>query len=337
MLGIRFVKFQPSDYIFKYKKGKLVEEGFGLSFYYYSPTTSIASVPSGSTETPFIFEEITSDYQTVTIQGQVTFRIVNQKKIIELLNFQLDSKGLNYISTDPTKLTQRIINLVRILAKRILKDLTLKEAIKSSESLAVGIIDTIRKEEEIEVFGLEILGLSILSIMPNKETARALETQTREEILKMADNAIYERRNASIEQERIVKENEFNTEIAIENKKRQVRETQIEAERSVQQKENQIKDDQLKFDTSLELNRKDLISLSVENSNMEADSRAYELSALMKSFENVDSGVIQALASMNMKPEQLIALAFQGLSDNAQKIGQLNITPDLLNGLINKE
>jgi hypothetical protein len=153
----------------------------------------------------------------------------------------------------------------------------------------------------------------------------------------MADNAIYERRNASIEQERIVRENEFNTEIAIENKKRQVRETQIEAERSVQQKENQIKDDQLKFDTSLELNRKDLIALSVENSNMEADSRAYELSALMKSFENVDSGVIQALASMNMKPEQLIALAFQGLSDNAQKIGQLNITPDLLNGLINKE
>ena len=46
---------------------------------------------------------------------------------------------------------------------------------------------------------------------------------TREEILKKADEALYERRNASIEQERRVKENELNTEIAIENKKKQIK------------------------------------------------------------------------------------------------------------------
>ena len=35
-----------------------------------------------------------------------------------------------------------------------------------------------------------------------------------------------------------------------------------------------------------------------------------------------------------MKPEQLIALAFQELAGKADKIGQLNISPDLLRELL---
>jgi hypothetical protein len=35
-----------------------------------------------------------------------------------------------------------------------------------------------------------------------------------------------------------------------------------------------------------------------------------------------------------MKPEQLIAAAFQELASNAGKIGQLNISPDLLKELL---
>ena len=52
--------------------------------------------------------------------------------------------------------------------------------------------------------------LTVLAVQPNKDTSRALEAETREKILKMSDDAIYERRNASIEQERGVKENEYN-------------------------------------------------------------------------------------------------------------------------------
>ncbi|MNO10092.1 hypothetical protein D3C81_2337260 [compost metagenome] len=35
-----------------------------------------------------------------------------------------------------------------------------------------------------------------------------------------------------------------------------------------------------------------------------------------------------------MKPDKLIAIAFQELAENAGKIGQLNITPDLLQGIM---
>lgn len=334
MIGFRFIKFQPSEYVLKYSNGKIVKEGVGLSFYYYAPTTSIVVVPVGSSDVPFIFEEVTSDFQMVTVQGQITYRIVDQKKIAELLNYTLDMKGKGYVSEDPKKLPQRIINNVRVLTKKSLEKLLLREAIKSSEALAKSILKEIRENEEINSLGIEILGLSILAVLPNKETSRALEAQAREQILKKADEAIYERRNASIEQERKVKENEFNTEIAIENKKRQVKETQLEAERAVQFKKNQLKEEQIKFDTDLEEKKKELINLTVENSNTEADAKAYELSATMNALSGIDANVIQSLASMGMQPNKLIAMAFQGLAEKAEKIGQLNISPDLLQELM---
>ncbi len=334
MFGFRFIKFQPHEYVLRYKKGKIVKEGAGISFKYFARNTSIVVIPVGSLDIPFIFEEVTSDFQCVTVQGQVTFRIIDHRKIAELLNYTLDIKAKRYISDDFQKLPQRVINIVRVLTKKILEGMQLKDAIKSSDTLAKAILTEIRKNEEINRLGIEILGLSILAILPNKETARALEAQTREELLKKADEAIYERRNASIEQERLVKENEFNTEIAVENKKKQVRETQIEAERSVQQKQNQLKEEQVNFDTTLEEKRKDLIELTVKNSKAEADAKAYELSAIMKAFEGINPNVIQSLASMGMQPNQLIALAFQGLAEKASQIGQLNISPDLLQELL---
>lgn len=103
MFGFRFIKFEPSSYVLKYKNGKVVKEGAGLSFNYYAPSTSIMLIPIGSVDAPFIFEEITSDFQSVTVQGQVTYRIVDHKRIAGLLNYTLDMRGKGYASDDPSK------------------------------------------------------------------------------------------------------------------------------------------------------------------------------------------------------------------------------------------
>jgi len=334
MFGINFIKFMPSDYILKYKNGEIMREGAGLSFFYYVPTTSAVVLPVASTEAPFIFEEVTGDFQTVTIQGQLTYRIVDYKKIAQILNFAVDMKTKKYISADPQKLAQRIINVAKVLTKKHIEKMAVQEAIRASEMLAQNIGKEIKEFEEIKKFGVEVMGLSILSVLPTKETARALEAQAREEILRKADDALYERRNASIEQECKVKENELNTEIAVENKKKQIRETQLEAERLVMQKQNQIKDENLAYETALEEKRKSLIELKAANMKAQADAKAYELSVVMKSLEGVNPVVLQSLANIGMKPDKLIAIAFQELAGKAEKIGQLNITPDLLSDLI---
>lgn len=336
MFGFRFVKFQPSEYVMKVRNGKIVKEGVGLSFRYYAPTTSVIVVPVSSIDVPFIFEEITNDYQTVTVQGQLTYRIVDYRKTTQILNYTYNLRKNQYISDDPNKLAQRVINIAKVLTKKHLEQMPLREAIQSSERLAQSITREIMQNAELEKLGIELMGFSVLAILPNKETMRALEAQAREQILRNADDALYERRNASIEQERRVKENELNTEIAVETKKKQIRETQLDAERSVSVKKNEIKEEQLQFDTMMEEKKQQLTELSIANAKAQADAKAYEMSAVMKSLEGVNPALLQSMANMGMNPDKLIAIAFQGLAENAGRIGQLNITPDLLQGLLSE-
>ncbi|MCZ4136016.1 membrane protease subunit, stomatin/prohibitin, partial [Escherichia coli] len=84
----------------------------------------------------------------------------------------------------------------------------------------------------------------------------------------------------------------------------------------------------------MEERKRQLIELTVANQNAEADAKAYALAAVMKSLQSVEPAVLQAMANMGMNSDKLIALAFQELAENAGKIGQLNISPDLLQGLM---
>jgi hypothetical protein len=79
MFGIRFIKVQPTTYLMQFRGGQIVREGPGLAFFYYSPTTSLVAVPVASTDAPFIFEEVTADFQTVTIQGQLHIVLLIQR------------------------------------------------------------------------------------------------------------------------------------------------------------------------------------------------------------------------------------------------------------------
>ncbi len=337
MFGINFIKVQPTTYLLQYRRGQIVREGIGLAFFYYAPTTSLVAIPIGSTDVPFIFEEPTADYQTVTIQGQVTYRVADPKKLANLLNFTLAPNGNNYASDDPTKLPQRVINLVHVLSRAELQKLTLKEATQASDGIVKAVRQLLAASPEIASLGLEVLGLSVLAIKPTPETARALEAETRERLMKEADEAIYARRNSAVEQERAIKENELNTEIAVENKKRQIRETQMDAERAVQEKQHLIETEEMEASISLETKRKALVGLAAENAKAEADARAYGISGTMKALATADPRILQALASTGMKPEQLIAFAFQELASKAEKIGQLNISPDLLRELLDRQ
>jgi len=87
MFGINFIKVQPTAYLLEYRGGRLAREGAGLSFFYFGPTTSLVAVPLGGTDAPFIFEETTADYRSVTLQGQVTYRIAEARKLSALMDF----------------------------------------------------------------------------------------------------------------------------------------------------------------------------------------------------------------------------------------------------------
>ncbi len=335
MFGFRFLTTQPTQHVIEFRDGKPRRHGAGLSFFYFAPTTSIVVVPTASVNEPFIFEEVTADFQKVTIQGQVIYRIAQPERTAALLNFALDPRG-RYLSDDPLKLSQRLIDQVRVALMAEVQALTLTEALVAGERLVTRVDDGLKAAPTVSALGLEVLALSVLAIKPTPETARALEAETREALLRRADEATYARRNAAVEQERAIKENELNTEIAVENKKRQIKEAQMDADRSVREKRRRIEGEEMAGQVALEQQRRELVDLAAANARQEADAKAYGLEAVMKAFAGCDARVLQALASVGMQPGQLMALAFRSIADNAERIGHLNITPDLLREIMGK-
>jgi SPFH domain / Band 7 family len=333
MFGINFIKFDSMTYVIKYKNGQVAREGRGLSFMYYAPTTSISAVPIGSNNLPFIFGETTKDYQTVTIQGQITYKIGNPKQLADVLDFTVNSKGV-YKKDDTEKLNQTIVNEAQTATSSFIHQLGLKEAIRSAKSVENNITDGLANSNAIKLLGIEVLAINILAIKANPEMERALETQTRESLQQEADQAIYARRNFAVEQERKIKESELNTEIAIEEKNKQIAEKQAETE--VQKAENELKlrELQVQADITIENQRKNLLEQKTANERKEADAQGYVLETTLKPYKGLDWKILTAL---NNNPDHKfnLSLAFRELAENAGKIGTLNISPDLLESLLN--
>lgn len=312
---ISFMKVPPTTYVLQYKHGAVKRQGAGLSFFHYAPTSTIVAIPMASADVPFVFQEATADFQTVTIQGQLTYRVADPLRLASLLDFSVDNNN-RYYSEDPRKLPERLIHTLQSLTRAITQRLALEDVLVSSDSIVAEALVKLRESEVVSDLGVEILSLSILGIQPTPETSRALEAEAREALQRRADEAIYARRNAAVEQERLIKESELNTEIAVEEKKRQIRETQMAAEIAVEEQRSQ------------------LIDRRVENEHKNADSRAYVLTETLKPLRDLDWKTLMMLGGKNADPKAMIALAFQEMAENARKIGELNVSPDLLKSLI---
>ena len=318
MFGISYIKVDPSTFVLHYSNGRVVRKGVGLSFFYFAPRASIVAVPVGSVDVPFIFNEMTADFQAITLQGQLTYRIVDPQRMAGLLNFALAADRKSYVSDDPEKLPQRIVNLMQVATRAQIQHMPLQTALGSSDAIVENALASAHGSEALAALGVELLAFSILGIRPTPEMARALEAEAREELQKKADQAIYARRNAAVEQERKIKENELNTEIAVEEKKRQIRETQMNA------------------DIGIEQQRQSLVSVRAENARAEADGQAYALEVMLKPIAALDAKTLLALAARSTDPRLMLAMGFKELAENAAKIGQLNISPDWLDSLLQK-
>src|SRR5436305_12606847 len=100
MFGVRYFKAPPTTYVIQYAGGRVKREGPGLSFYYFAPWATLVAVPAGSTDVPFIFSETTADFQTVTVQGHLTYRVGDARRLAGLLDYSLKPDG-EYASADP--------------------------------------------------------------------------------------------------------------------------------------------------------------------------------------------------------------------------------------------
>lgn len=338
-MSIKYKKFEPTEYVMKVKKGQIVQKGLGLSFFYNTMTTSMMVLPATAFDASFAFDNImTSDFQSVSVQGDISYAIADYEKAARMVDFSYkNSKQENQevLNEAKQKMSKRIMNLAKVYVTKFISTKNVRTAIISGDALAANLRENMKQDETMQEFGLELVSISILGIMAKLDTQRALEAATREEILKQQDDAIYKRRNAAIEQERVVKENELNTEIKIAEKEKEKREKEMETKRLVQEKQAELDAKKLENDIQLEEENRKLVDLQTENEKKKSDAKAYDSEVLLKTFAGIDTEIVKALAASGMDSKALIAKAFVEIGDKADKIGILNVSPDLLETLTN--
>jgi hypothetical protein len=152
-----FAKFGPTDYVIHFRQGKIQREGRGLSFFYWVPTSSIVSIPVGSADLPFVFQLLTGDFQNATVQGQLTYRVVEPQKLADLLNFTINAAG-RHVSDDPQKLGQRLINEAQTAAAAAVANQTLRDALRS-EAIGAAIVERSARVDRRGLDGMDELRL----------------------------------------------------------------------------------------------------------------------------------------------------------------------------------
>jgi hypothetical protein len=286
MAILGFFKAEPTEYVLAYANGRVFCEGAGRSFWYWAPRTSVVLVPIGTIDALFVFNETTRNFQALTVQGQITYRITAPETLARLLNFTIDPRTRNYRTDDPQKLDQRIINIVQMHTRAELQQLALETALRGTESLAGVVLARMRAEPSLAGLGVEVASLFFTTIKPIPELAKALEAEAREALQQRADQAIYARRAAAVEQERAIKQNELSTAVDLEQR------------------------------------RQELIALQGANTQAQA---AFEAEALR----------IQLTPYQALDPRLVLGLAFRDFAANAPKIGNLTITSEILEQLLN--
>lgn len=314
-MPIRYIKAAPTTYVIQFQDGKVKREGPGLSFMYWAPTTTLVAVPLASADVHFAFNEVTKDFQAVTLQGQLTYRVADPKRLASLLDYSITPGG-KYLSNDPEKLEERLVQVAQVRARTVVQGMDLREVLGRSEVVEGQVLAALGTSEAIRLLGVEVMGFSLLSVRPTPEMARALEAEAREGLQRRADEAIYSRRNAAVEQERRIKESELSTELAVEEKRRQIREAQMAA------------------DIAVEEQRAALMERWTENERQAADARAYAVEKVLAPVRGVDWKTLMAANGGGNDPKLNIALAFREMAENAGKIGELNMSPELLSGLL---
>ena len=87
---VRHIRTEPSSYVLHFRRGRLVRSGRGLAFAFRPSIASLVLVPMDDRELELVFHGRTSDFQDVTAQGVVTFRVDDPQLLADRIDFSVD-------------------------------------------------------------------------------------------------------------------------------------------------------------------------------------------------------------------------------------------------------
>jgi len=249
------------------------------------------------------------------VQATVTYRFSDPVVAAGRIDFSIDpysgrwyGKPLEQVGTRITELAQQYA--VEYISTVKLTDVLGKGIPTVREVTAKGLIGDARLAETSVV----VIGVRIVSIRPQADVEKALETPVREKVQQEADAATYERRAVAVERERAIAENELQSKIELATREQQlVQQEGANAQRRATEEAA----------TQLIASK-----AGIERERIETEVRASTTRIL--GAANAEAETARLGAYDGVEPAVLTALALHKVAENLPRIGTVNLTPDVL-------
>ena len=311
----KHLRAEPTMHVLHYRKGRLMEDGPGLAFWFRPINTAAAEVPLDDRDLAFLFHVRTADFQEVTVQGAITFRVVDPIRLARRIDFTVELTHGNWQLTPLeqmgdllTQLAQQFV--IDDLARRDLKTVLADGVQPIRERIAAGLA----AEPTLPDLGLEVAAVRVAAVTPTAELEKALQQPTREAIQQKADEATFARRALAVEKERAIAENEVENRIELAR-----REEQLVAQEGTNARRREEETAAAGKIAAVAADERERIAAQREADTIDLVQGA-ELRAERERAE------IQAA----VPAETLLALALRELAGQLGQVEHLAITPELL-------
>jgi regulator of protease activity HflC (stomatin/prohibitin superfamily) len=315
----RHLRGTPTMHIRHLRRGRLVHDGTGLSFFFRPLPAVLSEVPVDDRELAVLFHARTADFQDLTVQASVTFRVTDPAIACARIDFSVDpdtgswrGAPLEQVGGLLTETAQQ--QVLGLIAARPLGAILADGVGQVRDRILTGLTDDSRLAET----GIAVIGARVVAVRPEPDVEKALRTPAREQIQQEADRATYERRAMAVQRERAIAENELANKIELARREEQLvgqrganarREAEEAAAASRIQAEAQA-------GRELELAR----------------ARAQGTQAI---GEAKAAGEAAHVAAYRELPHAIaLALAMQELAGHLPQIGSLVVSPDLMTPIL---
>lgn len=327
---VSHLRADATSHILHYGGGALRHGGRGLSLWFTPMSASLAEVPVDARELPLMFHGRSSDFQDVSAQGVLTYRVTDPVALAQQIDFTIDLARGTYLKQPLEKIALLLSELAQQHAWEFIAHTPLRDILRDGQGvirqrIAVGL----DADESLAKLGLSILSVRISALRPTPDLEKALEAPMRERIQQDSDEAAFQRRALAVEKELAIQANELQNKIELSR-----REEQLIAQLGQNARRKAGEDAEARrIESEAEVKRATLVAEAAAHRTL------IEGEAQAKSIELVEGARARAegermKAYDGVPPAVLLGLAAQGIAGKLQRIEHLNITPDLLSPLL---
>ncbi|MFD4144657.1 SPFH domain-containing protein [Streptomyces sp. NPDC058572] len=317
--GWRHLRAAPTAHVRHHRRGRLVHDGPGLSFWFRALTAALSEVPVDDRELAMSFHARTSDFQDISVQATVTYRISEPATAAARLDFSVDPDTGVWRGAPLEQIATLLTETAQQHALDVLARTPLSAALADGVAQVRGrITDGLTAEPRLPATGIEVVAVRVVALRPEPEVERALRTPAREQIQQEADRATYERRAVAVERERAIAENELASKIELARREEQL--VEQNGTNARRQAEESAAADAVRAEAEASRTVR-LARAEAEAAREVGEARAGAQAAWLRVHADVDATTLHALAVTR-------------LAENLPRIDSVTLSPDVLTGLL---